>query len=359
MHLAHLATAAFLFAYPSSARRVDEPRNTLLSIPWPYWKKVTADYTTVAMKRDATTAPTSLLRDGPVPDSYTVDGTAYSYNPWSHPIQGVVPTDVRDAHAEANAGADYPTSTKLPRDGFWPESYTISGAVYPFDIHTHAIRDAIAADAPDANLEVYINTDYVTYDIPPHATIAKFGELVTVDNFFTLDGTIYPWIPFTNAIRDAVPTDIPKAEAYAYADTSPSEPLFTETKPTLKARANKASSDETATQTSQFFPEIVLVSPGSSSTGTKTLPSDFFEVHSASTSSGESVITPIDLTQETVITPIEPWWTTSSSDRVGTTLVKVVVTHTDYYGDEPATISAPTTSSLVTDIGTWTKTVPV
>lgn len=355
MHLAHLATAAFLFAHPSSARPVDEPWSTLLSIPWPYWNKITSDFTTVAVKRDAT--PTNLPRDGPVPDSYTVGGTAYSYNPWTHPIRGVVPTDIPDAHSDADADAEHPTPTKLPRDGFWPESYTVSGTVYPFDIHTHAIRDAALTDAPDADPEVYINTDYITYDIPPHAIITKFGKVVTMDNFFTLDGTIYPWIPFTNAIRDVVPTDIPEAENYA--DASPSEPLFAEAKPTLEVRTEEAPSDETATQTSKFFPEIVLVSPGASSTGTKTLPSDFFEIHSTSTSSAKSVITPIDLTQETVITPIDPWWTTSSSDRVGTTLVKIVVTHTDYYDEEPTTTSTPTTSSVVTDIGTWTKTVPV
>ncbi|ODM23470.1 hypothetical protein SI65_01059 [Aspergillus cristatus] len=276
MHLAHLATAAFLFVYSSTARPVDEPNTSLLSIPWPYWNYVNADFTTV-VKRDA-------------------------------------------------------TPTNLP-------------------------RDAAPTDTPDADPEVYINTNYITYDIPLHTTITYYDTTVTRDNFVTLGGTIYPWIHFPNAIRDVVPTDIPDADADVYA--SPSEPFFAEAKPTFEARAEEAPSDAAA-QTSKFFPEIVLVSPGASSTGTKTLPSDFFEARSTrTTSSAESVITPIDLTQETVITPIKPWWTTSSSDRVGTTLVKVVVTHTDYYDEEPSTTSAPTTNSLVTDIGTWTKTVPV
>lgn len=358
MHLAHLAMAAFLFAHPSSARPVNEPWSTLLSIPWPYWNKVTADYTTVAAKQETKT-PTNLPRDGLIPDSYTVDSTAYSYNPWTHPIRGVVTTGVPSVHAEADA--EHLTPTKFPRDDLWPESYTASGTVYSFDIHTHTIRDAIPTNALDADFEVYINTDYIIYDIPLHATITKLGEVVTVDNFFTLGGTIYPWIPFTNAIRNVVPTNIPEGEAYADVgtDASPSEPIFAEAKPTPEAKAEEAPSDETTTQTSKFFPEIVLVSPSASSTRKNTLPSDFFEVHSTSTGSAKSVITPIDLTQETVITPIEPWWTTSSNDPVGTTLVKVVVTHADYYDEEPATTSAPSTSSVLTDIGTWTKTVPV
>lgn len=297
MHLVHFAMAASLFAYAYS---VTADGGWPWTVDWPYLNSANADSTTLK----------KLPR--------------------------------------------YATPTKLPRDHVIPD-VDISGEAWREP--TRAIRDATPTDTPDADPEIYINTKYITYDIPLHTTVTRFDTTVTLDNFFTLGGTIYPWIHLPKAIRDVAPTDIPDADADVHA--SPSEPLSTVAKPTLGARAEEAPSDATA-QTSKFFPEIVLMSPGASSTGTETLPPAFFEAHSTSTTSSVgSVTNPIDLTQETIITPIEPWWTTSSSGRVGTTLIKVVVTHTDYYDEEPATTSAPTTSSVVTDIGTWTKTVPV